>query len=247
MLTADYIASLSDGLAAMYGEVESDIMNTIVERIEKTHALSETSIFQIEKLRDLGVLSKDINRILAKALKISDREVKTLMQKAGVKSLNFDDAIYSSAGLTPEPIAKSTALQEVIKAGVVKTNGMMKNFTSTAATTARGAYSSLLDKAYVEVSTDAYSIDEALRRAVTRLAEDGITKVAYPPRNGSQRHETIEASVRKCVTTGVNQTVAQLQLTRMEEMGVDLVEVTSHAGARPSHALWQGKIYRYNK
>jgi hypothetical protein len=29
----------------------------------------------------------------------------------------------------------------------------------------------------------------------------------------------------------------------MDEMGCDLVETSAHAGARPSHAVWQGKIF----
>ena len=35
----------------------------------------------------------------------------------------------------------------------------------------------------------------------------------------------------------------QIQLARMDEMGVDLVIVSSHLGARPDHQLWQGKVY----
>ena len=30
----------------------------------------------------------------------------------------------------------------------------------------------------------------------------------------------------------------------MEEMGCEFVEVTAHPGARPSHAVWQGKVFR---
>ena len=30
---------------------------------------------------------------------------------------------------------------------------------------------------------------------------------------------------------------------RMNEMECDLVEVTSHFGARPSHVEWQGQVY----
>jgi hypothetical protein len=29
----------------------------------------------------------------------------------------------------------------------------------------------------------------------------------------------------------------------MQDMGTELAEVTSHAGARPTHAVWQGKVY----
>ena len=34
-----------------------------------------------------------------------------------------------------------------------------------------------------------------------------------------------------------------LQLKRMEEMGCEFVEVTAHEGARPTHAVWQGRVY----
>lgn len=239
MLTADYLASLSDELVELFGEVESEILRSIINRVQKTEALTPSSVFQLEKLQDLGALTKEVTRMLADALNVSIQEVKRLMQEAGVTALAVDDAIYAAAGLSPAPIARSMALKEVIHAGVLKTNGMLRNFTGTTASTVRVAYSNLLDRAYIEVATDAFSFDEAIRRAVTRLAREGVTSVAYP----SGRAESIEASVRKCITTGVNQTVGGLQLARASEMDSDLVEVTSHAGARPEHAVWQGGIY----
>ncbi|MDY2848609.1 MAG: phage minor capsid protein, partial [Oscillospiraceae bacterium] len=40
-----------------------------------------------------------------------------------------------------------------------------------------------------------------------------------------------------------NKTAGDMQLDLASEMGCDLVEVTSHLGARPSHAEWQGQVY----
>lgn len=34
-----------------------------------------------------------------------------------------------------------------------------------------------------------------------------------------------------------------LQLARMEEMDCEFVEVTAHEGARPTHAVWHGRVY----
>lgn len=34
-----------------------------------------------------------------------------------------------------------------------------------------------------------------------------------------------------------------LQLARMEEMDCEFVEVPAHEGARPTHAVWQGRVY----
>ena len=44
------------------------------------------------------------------------------------------------------------------------------------------------------------------------------------------------------IVTSVNQTCGQLQETRANELGWDLMEITAHSGARPSHTEWQGKI-----
>ena len=67
----------------------------------------------------------------------------------------------------------------------------------------------------------------------------GISAIRYP----SGRADSIETAIRRAVLTGVNQTAGKLQMELADEVGCDLVEVTAHAGARPSHALWQGKIY----
>ena len=47
---------------------------------------------------------------------------------------------------------------------------------------------------------------------------------------------------KRQVLTGVSQTVGKLQMQRAQEMGQDLMELTAHAGARPTHAVWQGKL-----
>ena len=44
------------------------------------------------------------------------------------------------------------------------------------------------------------------------------------------------------VVTAVNQNCGKIQEERANELGWDLMELTAHSGARPSHAEWQGKI-----
>lgn len=80
---------------------------------------------------------------------------------------------------------------------------------------------------------------EAIYNAVSELASQGIKAVTYP----SGHTDWADVAVRRAVMTGISQTAGQMQLDLAAEMGCDLVEVTSHMGARPSHAEWQGKVY----
>lgn len=42
--------------------------------------------------------------------------------------------------------------------------------------------------------------------------------------------------------TGIGQTTGQICLANAHELGCDLMEITAHAGARPSHSYWQGQV-----
>lgn len=88
------------------------------------------------------------------------------------------------------------------------------------------------------VSTGALDYSTAIRRTVDDLA-DTMPYITYP----SGHTDTLEVAARRAVLTGVNQTCAKLQLARMEEMDCEFVEVTAHEGARPTHAVWQGRVY----
>lgn len=82
-------------------------------------------------------------------------------------------------------------------------------------------------------------MQEAIYNAVSELASQGIKVVTYP----SGHTDWADVAVRRAVMTGISQTAGQMQLDLAAEMDCDLVEVTAHMGARPSHAEWQGKVY----
>ena len=101
-----------------------------------------------------------------------------------------------------------------------------------------GEFERALDRAWLQVSSGAFSYDAAIRGAVDGLAAH-MNGVTYP----SGHRDTLEVAVRRAVLTGANQTCAKLQMARAEEIGCEYVEVSAHAGARPEHAAWQGKVY----
>ena len=53
----------------------------------------------------------------------------------------------------------------------------------------------------------------------------------------------LDVAVRRAVLTGVNQTAAEMNLQYAKDQNCDYVETTAHAGARPEHAVWQGKVF----
>ena len=100
-------------------------------------------------------------------------------------------------------------------------------------------FTSAADLAYLQVSSGAMSYDQAIRAAVKNMAAKGLSTVNY----ASGRTDQLDVAMRRTVLTGVGQTTGQLQMTRADEMGQDLVQTSAHMGARPEHQEWQGKVF----
>lgn len=239
MLPPEYLIGCADEVVETFAAVEDEIVADIAKRIVKMNFVSETTEWQIIKARQVGLLNRDVQNILAEATGYSEQEIRRLMNEAGMKALEYDDAIYRMAGLNPLALSESPALAAILLHGADDTLKLIANFTQTRAMTTEVAFRNLCDKAFLQIMSGAYGPETVIRRTIGELAKQEISKIAYP----SGHKSSMENAVRRAVITGVNQSIAKLQLARAEEMECDLVEVTSHAGARPSHAVWQGKVY----
>lgn len=100
------------------------------------------------------------------------------------------------------------------------------------------AFIQACNKAQMKVSTGAFSYDKAIADAIKEAAVQG-TEVLYP----SQHVDKLDVAVRRAVLTGVNQTAAEMNLQYAKDQNCDYVETTAHEGARPEHAVWQGRVF----
>lgn len=241
MLTPDYLETLPDALVELWQQVEDDILRDIARRIGKMpdrDTLTDTAAWQAWRLEQTRLTKQKILSILARYSGKSREVIRQMLLDAGRETLAADDAIYRAVGLLPSPIEESAALNNLLNAGYRQTLGTWQNLTATTAATVTGEFERALDRAWLQVASGAFDYKTAVKRAVDGLA-DHMAGVTYT----SGHKDTLEVAARRAVLTGVNQTCAKLQLARTDEMGCEFVEVTAHAGARPEHAVWQGKIY----
>lgn len=239
MLTPEYLDHIADPVVQLFQDVEDDILRDMARRIKKMDGLTDTAAYQAWRLEQTQLVRKNIVTRLSNLTGKTQAEIRRIFQEAATETLRFDDIIYTAAGLSPGTINDNPALLNLLNAGYQQTAGTFKNITATTANTATQQFENALDHAWLQVSSGAFDYQTVLRRTVDALAKDGIKTIFYP----TGHKDKIEVAVRRALLTGINQTAAKLQIARMDEMGCDLVEVTAHSGARPSHAVWQGKVY----
>ena len=243
MLTPDQLEALPRRFVQLWQQVEDDILQDIARRMKslgELDPLTPTAIWQAWRLAETRAVRGNTVATLAKYTGKSRAEIKRLLETAGAQTLAADDAVYAAAGLDPPPVNQSPALLNLLNAGYRQTCGTWQNLTATTANTVTGAFEDRLSRAWGLISTGALDYNTAIRRVVDDLV-DTMPYITYP----SGHTDTLEVAARRAVLTGVNQTCAKLQLKRMEEMGCEFVEVTAHEGARPTHAVWQGRVYHH--
>mgnify|MGYP005764132139 FL=1 len=237
MLTQGDFINIEKQASALYESLELEIIEEIATRIAKVGYANTVVLNDIRIAQEMGVLYQDIITLVAKYNNTSYEKVAEIFEEAGAKTLDSDDFIYKEAGLNPVPIKQSRPIMQTMSATIEKTAGNLQNLVMTTASVAQTQFYNAMNMAYLEVSTGVKSYSQSILDAIDNISSQGAT-ITYP----SGRNMSLESAVRMNIITGVNQTCGKLQELRADEVGWDLMELTAHSGARPSHASWQGKI-----
>lgn len=238
MLSPKWLARCTAPIAELYAQAESSILDDMARRISTYDFYIPAAQYQEEKLAMMGMTRQEIIAELSKRTGKTRQEIQAVMEAGAAETCNSDGAIYAQAGKeVPEKI--SSQMRKIIRSGLKQTAGLFDNLTKTTAQAATRQFEKALDLAWLQVSTGAMDPQSATRQAIKSLCKAGIQAIAYP----TGHSDTLEVAVTRALRTGVNQTALKMQEQLADEMGSDLVEVTAHAGARPDHAKWQGKVY----
>lgn len=236
MLDPRYLRDVPESIAEYFDELETRILKDIARRISQNdYMMTSTAEYQIHKLEELGVSMLEIEQAIAETLNITDTKVKEIIHDSSYKSVKKDNDMAKAAGVEPP----HPDLTQAILSGIRSTNVEIRNICNSMASAANKAFEHALDQAYLSVSSGAFSFADAVKTAVNDLGKNGIQWVDYP----TGAHRRADSAIRNALRTGVNQTAARCQEQNLDEMDCNLVETTSHMGARPEHAKWQGMLF----
>ena len=237
MLTEQDFIRIEKQAIQIYQNLELEIIEEIATRVANFSYANTVVLNDIKIAQEMGFLYQEIVRLVAEYNNTSYEKVAEIFNQAGAQTLKFDDKIYTEAGLNPLPINQSPSMVQILNSTIEKTAGNLQNLVMTTAINSQTAFYNAMNTAYMEVSTGVKSYSQSILDSIKKLADTG-GYITYP----SGRQMSIESAVRMNIITGVNQTCGKLQELRADELGWDLMELTAHSGARPSHAEWQGKI-----
>jgi hypothetical protein len=246
MLPPEYFHGKEKRILAIYQELEDFIMTDISRRILQTGSMTATADRLIWKLTQMGESRAEIEQKLQKLTKMTQPELRRILQNAVMTSWDNDKDILLGIDENISPPLQNPEVIAVMDAEFKKTLGELSNLSRTTINQSQRDLINLLDKAEIRVASGVQSYTAAICDLLDNYAKKGIM-VDYPT-SGAKR--TLEAAVRCCVVTSMNQTAAQVTNQYIVQAKTNYVLVSAHLGARTgkdeisNHAGWQGKAYR---
>lgn len=248
MLEPDYFYGKSDVLISYEQELEDWILQDIAMRLLKAEAMAGTTDMELYKLRQLGLHQNEIVKRLSALTQKSTAEIRRLLQDAVLTSWDDDKSTMSRLGIDAVSPLENPVVMELLDAEFKKTLGEVNNLTRSTMMQSQRDLMNMLNEAEMRVAAGVQSYSAAVGDILDRYGKTGIM-IDYP--TGTRR--TLEAAVRMCVVTSMNQTAAQVTNHYIAEHNVEYVLVSAHLGARTQgkgqpylagHDNWQGRCYK---
>lgn len=250
-MNREYKEKLSRQIEKNYSDLEMRIMEDIVRRIKETGKITSTADWQINRLRILGNSSEDIEKMLKEALDASYPQMFELYDKVIDWEYVRNKDIYEQVNAEFIPFEENGQLQQITNALIQQTDADLQNITQSLGfyldygtgkavlTPLSEVYQKYLDAACMDIVSGAFDYNTVIRRVVTQLTNSGLRQIDY----ASGRANRVDVAARRAVMTGITQLTGHISDFNADKLGTEYFEVAWHAGARPTHAVWQGKVW----
>ncbi len=241
MLDPDYLERAGDMVAAVYGEIEAE-MTAYLARLLLDQGLDELGQ---RGQTAVNLLAQSAAPKLMAMIEKARPDVSRAVAEAVEDALRRSDAADARrlGGKMPEGAASSLPRQMELTARGIAAILERDNVEMTAA--ALALWNRCVAGAVAKANSGALTAEQAVHAAVRRMMREGCSWVQYRDSETGRRTvaNRVDVAVRRHVRTQLHQDGMRRTLDVCEEAGVRLVEVSSHGGARPEHAKWQGRVY----
>lgn len=245
-----YKDKYADAIEGQFYDLENRIMADIIRRIKKTGEITSTADWQLNRFYALGYSSDEIESMIMKALKATWPEMFELYDKVIDWEYVRNKTLYEQINGQFIPYEDNEQLQQWIEAAKAQTADTLKNLTQTMGVVEQingqmtflpltEFYQRTIDAAILDITSGAFDYNSVLKRTVNTLARSGIRTIDYASGYSSR----VAVAARRAVMTGITQMTGRITDYNAEKLGAKYYEVAWHANARPSHRVWQGKVW----
>lgn len=259
-MTREQYDELSAPLVRVLLDMEDDILREIAAQLSRDGDISDTSKWRIRQLARAGRFDKRAAAIISGYSEVEDGQAMDAVLTAAETEIGYlDNAVQAAnaAGLSEyfsdipaeeSALGAAKAFQKQAASDLNLVNTVMQYKAGSAYVNAvnaiyretnRQGTLDIMGKGAAKAVSGQMSLQEATRKIIRELAQKGIP--AFVDKRG--REWSPEAYVMMDMRSTLGNTARAAQNARCDEYNIQLIEVSSHIGARPLCAPYQGRIF----
>ena len=250
-MTQGDLEKIPQGMERLLRDLEVRIMEDMVRRIRQNAFSTASADWQFTRLQQLGQSEKDIKAWVKELLHASDEEIERIYSEDVYKEYMTHGRGYQVYGRQQIPFEDNVELQQLIEGVKQQTADQIEQITGSMGFVTKGYsgnlnaiqlseyYQDTLDRAVMDLHSGAFDYSTVLNRTINEMTRSGLRWIDYE----SGWHNRVPVAARRAVMTGFRQVQGKINEQTARDLGTDSYEVTVHIGARPSHQVWEGKVY----
>lgn len=252
MFSPSEIEALPAAMEQLYRSLQFSIMSDVIKRLKANgKEITSANDWQINRLYELGTSKDEINNLVQSTLNASDDELDRIYTVVVQSGYTRNEEIYADKGKKHISYKENKELQQLVKTIGNQTKSEFKNITGSLGfairqpdntvsfTSLADFYQNTLDNGLMQIASGAFDYNTVLKRTVNEMTNSGLRSVNFE----SGWSNRVDVAVRRALMTGFNQIVAKVNEDNAELLNTDYFEVSYHRGARPTHQVWQGRVY----
>ena len=223
----------------LYSQLEMEMLMNVGKLLGNGKGIEKDGVmnWQLEKLALIGRLNDMQLNTIAKYAGWSKRELILFIQDTALAELlqfESDDVISQLDYAQP-----TTTLYERLLSLERQSENVSNMINSNLLSNSEQVYRDIITQSSSRVIGGLSTMTEELESVVREWSKAGIPVIT----DKAGREWSTEAYVNMVMRSTQKNVATAMQEQRMDDYDVDLVEISSHAGSRPSHIEYQGRIY----
>lgn len=240
-------------MESLWMDAENRIIQDIIRRIAKYGKITSTADYQINRLIEMGKSTEEIEKIIKDTLNLTYPQIFELYDEVANWEYVRNKDLYEQVNGNFIPPEDNEQLKQVSSAVKSQTEDELKNIAQSYGFSVKingkvvflpyaEYYQRYVDTAIMDILSGGFDYNTVMRRVVSQMTNSGLRTVSY-----DSFANRVPVAIRRSVLTGAAQITGQINQQNAKKLNTNYYEVDWHAGARPDHRLWQGKVYTYEE
>lgn len=246
-----YQSRLQNGVEKKFIMLEQEIMQDVVRRLKKAGKITSTADWQLQRYMVLGHSTEDVEAIIRQTVGGDWADTFRLYDEVIEQEYVRSKAMYEQVNAHFVSYEQNYELQQITNALIQQSNDELFNISKSLGfmvdmgggrkvfTPLSEIYNGYLDNAITMMASGAYDYNTLIRKVVGQMTASGLRTVDY----ASGHSNRVDVAVRRALLTGMGQLTGRISDMNGQALGTDKFEVDWHPGARPDHAIWQGRVW----